>query len=218
MCLLYVLVQRYVKRLYSTHASVITYAERPQSLPLGEISREIFTLLAEVINTVLEPSDPRYHSEAYVASVRRLETRLESFQSFHGTDDAVTASDTVTELYRLAILVYLERASINYSGVSAKLNTWLEKSFNILGSLDTLRHPFPLLIYGCEARSDDRRVLILDLVTRSSSNTDPQQLEPVHRILQAIWLQDDLETNHELDYQAKLNAIFSSSEIVPSLA
>lgn len=105
--------------MYSTYARHITYGQGPQSLPLGEISREIFTLLSEVVNTVLEPSDSWYHSKAYIASVKRLEARLESFQPLQISEDTVTASNTVTELYRLAILVYLQVASINYSGLSA---------------------------------------------------------------------------------------------------
>jgi hypothetical protein len=119
------------------------------------------------------------------------------------------------ELYQLAALIYLERVSRGFSGQSTELNRYAERAFTILSGMGTCELPFPLFIFGCEAQSDDRRTVLLDMLQQSAP---VRSLEGVAQMLQAIWAQDDLETEHELDYLMKLDIVLSSNFIFPAFA
>ena len=121
-------------------------------------------------------------------------------------------------LFRLAALVYLERTAHNFSGQSPKLDAWTGSAFDLIASLRACKHGFPLFVFGCEARTDARRIVILDAINETAKRTRSLNMQSLLRILQTIWNQDDLEVGHELDYNDKLDTILSLCETVPSFA
>uniref|UniRef100_A0A8H7K9V2 Zn(2)-C6 fungal-type domain-containing protein n=1 Tax=Bionectria ochroleuca TaxID=29856 RepID=A0A8H7K9V2_BIOOC len=185
----------------------------------AESPREIVTILSEVVESIQEPSASSYHSAGYADSLKLLENRLETLQSSHstGAGTADIPADLV-ELYRLAALIYLERASTRSSGPSVKVQRWFQKAYAILEKQEVYHIPFPLLVLGIESRNDEQRRLFLKLVRQAAVRSGSVAMENVHRMIQSVWLQDDLETERVLDYRLKLRAVFSSSEILPSLA
>lgn len=124
----------------------------------------------------------------------------------------------VLELFRLAGLVYLARTSRNFSGQSPKLNQWTEEAFSILTDLKTCQYPFPLFIFGCEAKSDDRRMAILDLFAKTEKAPHLRNLQGVKGLIQSVWVQVDLQIDEEVEYIRKLNFVLSSSDAMPSFA
>lgn len=172
-----------------------------------------------MVESIQDPSASSYHSAGYADSLNLLENKLETLQSpeFTGAGAVDTPADLV-ELYRLAALIYLERASTRSSGPSVKVQRWLQKAYVILEKQEIHHIPFPLLVLGIESRNDERRKLFLKLVRQAAVRSGSVAMENVHRMLQSVWLQDDLETERVLDYRLKLRAVFSSSEILPSLA
>lgn len=117
------------------------------------------------------------------------------------------------ELHRLGTLVYLDRASGNVSRDSPRVFSWTRKAFDLLSELGTCRWLFPLLVVGCEARSDNRRTIILNLISKTEE-THLRNLDCIRSILEAIWVQDDL-ADGDLVYIDKLRAILSSSQCLP---
>jgi hypothetical protein len=126
-----------------------------------------------------------------------------------------TEDSRALEIFQLALLVYIERASGGSPEKSEKLRTWLNKAFAIFSQLDTWQRQFPLLILGCEARTDEERMVILDLISRTEENTSVRNLRGMQGIIQSLWAQDDL-AEQDLGYTDKIKAILSSSKVLPS--
>jgi len=131
--------------------------------------------------------------------------------------DAEVITENILELYKLATLIYLERQSTNFSGESAEIKSWSDKAFPLLAQLSGFDQPFPLFILGCEARTDEQRDIVLELISKTELVALSRNLQYVTHLIQSIWVQDDL-ADGTLDYRDKLDNIFSSMEIVPSFA
>ncbi|KFY12546.1 hypothetical protein V492_03819 [Pseudogymnoascus sp. VKM F-4246] len=179
---------------------------------------QIIQLLYEVCNTLLYPWGPQYHDDEYRKSLDELELRLTKSVSLTGeatSQGVIKETSAVLELFRLSTLVYLERASRNFSGQSTKLDQWVEDSFSILTNLNACQHPFPLFILGCEARTDSRRIAILGLIAKTEEHLHVRSLQEVKELIQSMWVQEDLDVNGEIGFIRKLNLVLSSNGVVP---
>ena len=131
-------------------------------------------------------------------------------------DEEASDITTMTELFQLAISVYLHRATGDLLGQSARTQQQIERAFTLISQLGSCERQFPVLIIGCEARTDDQRAIILDLISRTENSVSSRSLNHVKTIVQAVWAQDDL-AEYELNYWDKLSSIISCCSIVPSL-
>lgn len=119
------------------------------------------------------------------------------------------------ELFQLALLVYLERSSNSSFGQSPIMRSRLDRAFTILSQLQSIQRQFPLLILGCEARADNNRMVILNLISRTEEASGGRSLDSLKVIIQSLWAQDDL-AEQELGYSDKIEAVVSSSSTLPS--
>ncbi|KAI1422128.1 fungal-specific transcription factor domain-containing protein [Xylaria sp. FL1777] len=128
-----------------------------------------------------------------------------------------TMTVTLTELYRSAVLVYIARICENKFGESMDWTPLLDKSFAQIEQAHTCQHTFPIFILGCEANTDERRIIILDLLRRTEE-TYVRSLDFIRRALDSVWIQDDLNADQyrALDYTNKLNVVVSSSPTIPT--
>ena len=134
------------------------------------------------------------------------------------TVDGSADTSLVMELYRLAILVYLSRASgISLRGQSTRTQQHIDKGFTILARLGSCDQQFPVFILGCEARSDDQRALVLDLISRTENSNSSRSFNLVRALLQASWAQDELGKG-DLNYCDGMGYIMSCCKIMPSFA
>ncbi|KAI0127358.1 fungal-specific transcription factor domain-containing protein [Xylariales sp. AK1849] len=182
---------------------------------------EIIRLLHELFDTIVKTTNLTYHSPEYAESLRNLESRILNVSTDVGTTDEhehMDASREIVELYKLAALIYLERVSKNFSGRSDKIDSYVERAFEILGKSPIWNLPLPLFLFGCEARTDERRWVIMEIIEQTAKSPSSRSLEGVRRMVQAVWVQDDLETNNELDYVTKLDAVVTSNAIIPTFA
>jgi hypothetical protein len=124
----------------------------------------------------------------------------------------------MTELFKLAGLIYLKRASRNFSGISPQIDTMVERAYLLLDDLGTFDRTFPLLIVGYEARTDKQRIRILEHIERAMTCSSLRSLHGLRNILQQIWVQHDLVMDYELDYLNTLDAVIGSYQIIPSFA
>ncbi|KAF4453724.1 Arginine metabolism regulation II [Fusarium albosuccineum] len=183
---------------------------------------EILYVLSEVFDTVVGPSDARFETEDYREYLKVLEWRLRSIRTTEPDNQVMigtTSPDfsTVIELFQLAALVYLRRASAGIFPVNSFHDQWVDRAFRLIAELPTCQWPFPLFVLGCEAHTDEQRLTILDCIARTEGSLRFRNLEPVKRIIQAVWVQNDL-FDKGLDYVHKLGVILSSTfKAVPAL-
>lgn len=118
-----------------------------------------------MFETIFKPTNPLYHSSDYEHSLQCLEKSIGGLELPVSGDysDGMPSSKTpwvvTLELYRIASLIYLKRASRNFSARSPQIDAMAERAFAILGDLDTFNPSFPLMIVGCEAWSDKQEHL-----------------------------------------------------------
>ena len=118
------------------------------------------------------------------------------------------------DLFQTAMLVYLSRS---FKGLldSGEIEERIEGAFATFSKLQSCEKQFPLFILGCEARTDDERCTILDLITRTEKMASSRSFFLVRKMIEAIWVQDDL-SDKGIDYAAKMSAIISCCTILPS--
>ncbi|KAB5562704.1 fungal-specific transcription factor domain-containing protein [Coniochaeta sp. 2T2.1] len=185
-------------------------------------SQELLRHLSHMFDMIRKPTDSLYHSDEYENSLRCLENKITSVVPLAPKGISDTMSDLSTawvatmDLLKLAALIYLKRASRNFSGTSPQIYAMVEKAHTLLDGLETFNLAFPLLIIGCEARTDEQRMRILEHIERAMRTSTLRSLHGLQNILQQIWVQDDLAVDYELDYLKKLDAIISSYQIMPS--
>ncbi|KAF7544501.1 hypothetical protein G7046_g9775 [Stylonectria norvegica] len=209
---------------YRSKVDYIVCADNKEVPHPSSPGHEILHVLYKVCDMVVEPSHPTFYSKSYRDEVNSLKGKLidmefsysESTNSSPPTPRAA-AMKIISELHRLAILTYLERALGDVNPKSPNINELTKKALVLLAEIGHCRWLFPLLIFGSEARSDDDRALILNVMTRTEKETRGRSLDSIRTIIESIWVQDDL-ADGELVYMDKLRAILSSAAEVPALA
>ncbi|KAI2618208.1 fungal-specific transcription factor domain-containing protein [Hypoxylon sp. NC1633] len=199
-------------RLPSTPSSICEeiYQATPSTFPILE-------LLSEVCDTVsARPPDMVLGSdvEDYKGFLKVLDWRIRNVPNPPATKDSPESARTV-ELYQLALLVYLHRVSGNMLDQHNRTQQRIDKAFAMFSQLSSCERQFPVFILGCEARTDDQRAVILELISRTEKNISSRSLLYVKLLLQGIWAQDDL-AERELHYWDKLSCMISCCSIVPT--
>ncbi|RYC62012.1 hypothetical protein CHU98_g4195 [Xylaria longipes] len=133
------------------------------------------------------------------------------------TKEGPNGMAALTELYRTAVLVYIARICANKFGESRDLGPLLDRGFAQLEQMETCKRLFPVFILGCEANTDERRIMVLNLLRRTES-THVRSLDCLRRGLDSAWIQDDLHADQDmtLDYMDKLNVVISQGPTLPT--
>jgi hypothetical protein len=180
-------------------------------------------LFSEFCYNVLSPDDPRYFSVEYISWLGNIENQLISIREqlqqrvalpdFNGDSE----SFAVRELFVLAILVYFTKKSTKLIGSSSKTNEWIESAFQILSEIEHCNKPFPLFIFGLEARTDNKRALILDLIDCTAEKFNGRGLVAVRNLLVKSWVQYDLHAGDYLRQGRDMCSFLSICNFVPCL-
>ena len=144
-----------------------------------------------------------------------MKLSVPEFECGDSEGEGVSGIASVVELCQLVALVYLERAAGSFLADKARVGQRIERAFSILGGLEVCERPFPLLILACEARNDEQRITILDLIARTEKNTPVRNLNLIKSIIRSIWVQDDL-ADEDIGYLDRMSIILSSSESLPT--
>jgi hypothetical protein len=155
----------------------------------------------------------------YFKYLRILEFNIRKTLPSIVAHDGDTNTQLATELFTLALLVYLGRATSDLlPELVDKTEQHIEKAFSLFPTLKCCDRQFPLFVLGCEARSDEDRAVYLDLVSRTQARSQAAPLVQVETLVKASWVQSDLADHAGLkfDYIEKLNALISSCKVIPN--
>lgn len=162
-------------------------------------------LLLEIFDSVNTDSTAIVELDDYKSFLKVLDWRIQS----------VPVTDTMTRLYQLSSLIYLDRLSGTLLSQSARTQANIDMAFVIFSGLDSCERQFPVFILGCEARTDAQRVIILELMSKTETKSASRTFTYVRILLHAIWEQEDLQ-DRNLNYCDKLTATISRCDIPPS--
>lgn len=175
----------------------------------------ILGLMSSLCDTV--PEKPPWRSmdaeqrSAYTKCISILDWRIRDIPMPSPTDDS-TASINV---YRLAMLIYLNRVTANILKQASKLYHYIDSAFRLLSKLKTCKPHFPIYIIGWEARTDEQRAIFLELLERTKKDPSSRWMFHVEALVHAGWTQDDL-VEEKLDYWDKVTALISVCSTMPS--
>lgn len=177
---------------------------------------------ARVCETVLPPSDPMSKTIEYRHRLKTLELDIENTPVTMLAEPADPEKMTahaimVLELYQIGSIIYLNRASGDVFGQREKVEQLIDRGFSIFPKLEYCERTFPLLILGIEAQSDERRLAVLSLMSRSEKAPTKQNLHCLRELLQAMWVQNDLHTEGDkhIEYMERMSTVVSASEALP---
>ncbi|PPJ58373.1 hypothetical protein CBER1_10782 [Cercospora berteroae] len=126
--------------------------------------------------------------EEKLRGVRQTFSPDEASQS---TSDQITTSAATAELYRLASLLYLLRV-VPVHGDEAQRLFSLQQAFAALEQVRVATSPWPVFMVACEARTEERRVEILDILDSMDAARNVGNVRITRDIIQTVWKQQDL--------------------------
>ncbi|KAI8625235.1 fungal-specific transcription factor domain-containing protein [Xylariaceae sp. FL1651] len=182
----------------------------------------ILNVLSEVCDVLLDPRDPRSREKEYMDRLTVLEWKLNNLPSpSSSTSDSGTPNvdlELTVQLFQLATLIYLARASQNPLKPPAKLGHLVDEVFAGPVPTCSCRHVFPLFIIACEANTDEQRAAILEMIDRSEKRGYVRSMAAFRAQLQSFWIQQDLHADSDLilDYLSSMKAVISSNRALPS--
>ncbi|KAH8816907.1 fungal-specific transcription factor domain-containing protein [Xylogone sp. PMI_703] len=185
-------------------------------------SLEFLDILSSIRSAVLPKENPHFLSEKHRRELASIELQLRSIRQ----DSETSTSDSpkvqsrieqVAELYRLAGLVYLHRAAQRTRVGFPPTEGFVQKAFSIIEVLGYCEALWPLFIIGCEARSDEQRMKILEVFSATQQMRDTGNIRSTKKMIEAAWIQHDLcEEGEDADYPSKINALMSAHQILPT--
>ena len=147
-----------------------------------------------------------------------LDWRIRSVPIGKGPDNKDHVSDDATlvmQLYQLAILLFLNRSFETLIDQPRRMQQHIDKAFTIFPRLSSCKQQFPILIIGCEARTDEQRAIVLDVISRTEMSSS-RPLNYCKIILEALWAQYNLADGTNISYRDNLTVVISHCLIVPS--
>lgn len=178
----------------------------------------ILKLLVEVCGLVAtapaQMTQPK-ESEDVKSHLQTLAWRIRSISILDRSDDEYPGMATMVELFQLAALVYLNRASGHIIESAAETQQRIERGLSIFSRITSCERQFPLLILGCEAWTDADRCTVLDLTSRTEKKDSSRSVFLTKKLIQAVWVQDDLSQG-QIEYTEKLSAIMSCCTTLPT--
>ncbi|KAJ5118108.1 hypothetical protein N7448_004245 [Penicillium atrosanguineum] len=152
---------------------------------------------------------------------RRLEEAVGENGTFHDIAEVTsTRQGMLAYLYRCATLIYLNRAVLKVSNASFHHRRLVREGILVLQNLGFCESAWPMLILACEANEDEQRLQILQ--TLSQSGQEPlhrsSHVPLIQRMIEAIWNQNDLGCDSDVDYSRTLHAVISTAPALPLFA
>jgi hypothetical protein len=206
------------KEVYTPVRTAIGFHSRDAVQPTDASMLANMELLAELSDAVMTKPH-KYISvqqlEDYKGYIRILDWRIRNIptQSKFASEGE---NPIITELFKLATQIYLNRVTGDLLDHAESIQTSLNRAFTLFSQMCCCERQYPLFIIGCEARTDEQRLTVLELISRTEKRSSSRSMNHVKILVQALWAQDDL-AEKELDYWTKMGSVISSCTIIPSL-
>jgi hypothetical protein len=182
----------------------------------------IVELLSDVCNAL--PALPPITAAAefvdeYRSFLNVLDWKIRNAHWTAPTDEDVYTLSTM-EVYKLAVAIYLDRATGCMLNQTARTEAHVVRAFSLLAQMQSCPQQFPVFVLGCEAWTDDQRATILDLISRTETKPSSRSFSYVKAILHALWAQNDLATGdikRSVKYRDKICGAFALCSNLPVL-
>jgi hypothetical protein len=187
---------------------------------------EVLELLVHACRqAIVAPSPEMAYTATELQRARVLEQRISTAVGEFGPIPTSTMVPRhrhamVSDLHRIACLIYVNRAVHRDSGNEFRHQRLVREGILLLGELQTCQSAWPLFIIGCEAIDDEQRLAVLQVCERSRQETRQRtsHVDSTQRLVEAMWNQRDLDENGQLEYTAALDAVVGGLVFMPLFA
>lgn len=126
----------------------------------------------------------------------------------------------VSDLHRLACLIYVNRAVHRVSGAEFRHKRLVREGILLLTKMKTCQNAWPLFIIACEAVDDDQRLAILDVFeqSRQDRRRRSSHVHVIQHMVEAMWNQHDLNAESPLDFLTIFDAVVGGVPFIPPFA
>lgn len=142
--------------------------------------------------------------------------------SFANRDEYACKSEskttTIVQLYRLAALLYINRALIGTSEESSHYRRLVDKALSRLAKIRIREAPWAFFIIACKAQTEFQRRYVLQLISETPIERRSSNSDWIQRMMESAWNQDDLHVERNVYYMKKMSAVISSCPFVPPFA
>jgi len=197
-----------------------------QILPSIGCSLEVLDLLCQLVDAALERDDPEFMSSDHLRTLDMLERHLTNLsQIIRLISEGGSIADEWTktlharnlaELYRLACMLYLERICRKNAKENEKVQRLISEAMDVMRVVCTCERPWPLFIIAMEARSEEERKLVMDVLGESLKRRPLGNLPLLRRMITAAWVQQDLYEGDEYDPMVIYSSTISGNRVPPS--
>lgn len=154
----------------------------------------------------------QYRLQALEDKIGNLPIMTVSFT--FGADDAIA-----TQVYQTAARIYFARAAQSSWKLSTTMSWVLDNIF--AGPLPghACGYFFNLFILACEARTDEQRTAIQEMLEMTKRNAKIRGVDALRNTMQSIWVQQDLQADDDLlvNYLGLMSAVSNSGEILKKI-
>ncbi|KAG7137162.1 hypothetical protein HYQ45_005418 [Verticillium longisporum] len=181
---------------------------------------EPLNVLSSVVAELVPRHDRAARTTQYRTRVRELGHQVRTLGDQMTGDAVAKVRRAKAEAYRISTIIYMSRVTGESVVPESDIPLLVERGLRMTSLISSCERPLPLLILGSEARTDEARVRVLDLLGAANDRGRDRDLRSVRWLLHALWTQDDLasDDDREVDYIDKLSYVFSSSVLVPHFA
>jgi hypothetical protein len=174
---------------------------------------------------IVANSSEMIYTNAEIERTKVLEQKISRAVGDYGPIRArsttpVDQNTMVSELHRIASLIYVNRAVHCVSGMEFHHTRLVREGILLLTDMKTCQNAWPLFIIACEAVNDDQRLAILDVFEQSRQ--DPRRrsshIHFIQHLVEAVWNQHDLNLENQVDYLTIFDAVIGGVPFIPSFA
>ncbi|PTB34996.1 uncharacterized protein TrAFT101_008116 [Trichoderma asperellum] len=143
------------------------------------------------------------------------------YGTFHGDfESSLSRQDMINALYRYAALIYLNRTVSFVSTSSFSHRRLVREGILLLQNLGFCEGTWPLFVIACEANEDEQRLQILNILHNTSRELRQRSdhVILIQHMVEAVWNQNDLTIDSDVNYGRILNAIISKAPALPLFA
>ncbi|GIJ91133.1 hypothetical protein Asppvi_010098 [Aspergillus pseudoviridinutans] len=164
-------------------------ASTPTDLLCSQVSNlpppifSMLNLLSQVCDAVSSgaiPPETSDNMDDYKCFLEVLDWRVRRLSIPKVPDDNDPVSDDTTlvmQLYQLAILLFLNRSFEGVILQPIRTQQHIDRAFAILLQLSSCKQQFPIFVVGCEARTDEQRAVVLDVISRTEKMSSSRSLD-----------------------------------------